>query len=357
MEMNKLSDQNLYQMVQKALPGFSVSEEPVLLGGGNLNHVWRLKSDEQSVIVKHAPPFIASQPEVALSSQRIHFEAAALRLFSEGGFLGNLVSDEIRPPHIHYFDPDEHILVMEDVGDFESIESLSGSDLSAEKAGKKLGMFIGQFHAKTYKNEGLKKDFNNEDIQHTRAEVQYRGAENHIDAAEVDVSVKEEAAKKCRILGEQLLKPGSCLIMGDLWPPSLMADKKQRLRLIDWEFVHFGRPLQDVAHFAVHCVMQSLTAENPDRTNWWKELFKAFWNGYKEGASELFHRLIDSKEIADMQIHAGAEMLVRLNGPFRNGYVYEEVSDQQPVWQESMKLAIGLITKSESIFELCDGSS
>lgn len=103
--------------------------------------------------------------------------------------------------------------------------------------------------------------------------------------ADVDLDL-ESLASRMEAFGERLRTPGECLIMGDLWPRSVLvaqtcpadgnvggegppADGEMPdtvgnkspcsaspvLKIIDWEMCHWGRPAQDIAHFAAHVWM------------------------------------------------------------------------------------------------------
>lgn len=350
MEMSKLSENEIVAIVQKAFPELEISGKPEQLSGGNLNHVWRLKTDKKSLIIKHAPPFIASQPELPLDSERIHFEAIALRLFSGDGDLTHLSTDTIRPPEILFFDQPNALIVMEDVGKFDPLGRFISKDYESETIGNRLGEFIGKLHAETYQKKQFQELCDNKAIQQTRAEVQYNRAKKYADVPFIANITLKEVGKRTQELGRNLLKPGKCLVMGDVWPPSVLTDKTNRLRLIDWEFAHFGRPLQDFAHFAAHCFMKEITSENPSEAKKWRDLFRSFWQSYRKAAGKCFSKLVNEREIKDAHIHMGAEILVRVNGPFRKGYVYDEMPDEHPVWKRSVKEAVDLIVGEHDFF-------
>jgi 5-methylthioribose kinase len=82
--------------------------------------------------------------------------------------------------------------------------------------------------------------------------VQYQGASNILRAGNVDDA--EMLGARAESMGHGLLDSGRCLTVGDLWPPSVLA-VEEGLRLIDWKLAHYGRPLQDVAHFLAHLWM------------------------------------------------------------------------------------------------------
>lgn len=77
-----MNQRDLLDHVAMRLPGFIPTGEAERLSGGLLNEVWRVrgqpKSPPRSLVAKHAPPHIASQPEVPLDPGHIAFEARAL---------------------------------------------------------------------------------------------------------------------------------------------------------------------------------------------------------------------------------------------------------------------------------------
>lgn len=312
------------------------------LSGGNLNHVWRAKWHDQTVIAKQAPPHIASQPEVSLSSTRITFEARALELFMPGNELHHLASDPIRPPRVLDFDEEDSLLLMEDLGDLPGLALWMHQLEDPESLGTTLGQFIGNLHRSTFGNNTLAGDFNNRDIQQVRNEIQYRAAAAYATLPDVNTN-RSDINRQTRALGEYLLKPGRCLIMGDLWPPSILITEKGKLRLIDWEFAHFGHPLQDTGHFAAHCWMQAHTAPDEELARMWEHTWATFWESYQSIMPTHDSELWKQEQREDMAVHMGAEILVRANGPFKSGYLYEEYPADHPIILEAVDHACHLI--------------
>lgn len=312
--------------VKTCLPDFIPTGEPEKLTGGNLNYVWRLTGDDRSVIVKHAPPHIAVNPEVPLNQNRIHFETKALRLFSEDGILSNLSNDKVAPPDIYGFDPELHLLIMEDVMPaVPFFDAVLENKLNPD-TGYKLGKFIGQLHQVTFQKELFRNEFNNLPIQETRLELQYKSVAESLEKA--GFKNTKTAALHAEILGKKLLETGNCLLMGDLWPPSIFIQKKT-IRLIDWEFTHYGRPLQDIAHFGAHCFLNH-TAQKNGNDGAFKKLWSSFLNGYKNGAVNKYSLLITENEKKWISVHTGAEILVRTAGAFKNGYLFEDIPVSDP---------------------------
>jgi len=339
----ELEKEEIYKLISSHLPGFEAVSELQKMKGGNLNHVWRLEGKYRSLIIKHAPPYIASNPDVLLSSERIHFEAKALKLFDTSGILNELASDPIRPPALEYYSKEHSLLIMEDVGELPELQSEVTDSVSVVRMGEMLGRFIGELHKRTFRSSKLKDSFNNHDIQQTRNEVQYQPAADY--AGEVDKSKNDALKSRTQKLGKELMQPGRCLVMGDLWPCSILV-KKDKLRIIDWEFAHFGRPLQDTGHFAAHCWMQAHTASSGTHAQLWQKIWESFWQEYQLATGNAFSELFCHNEFSGMKIHIAAEILIRAVGPFKNGYVYNNLSPNHPKIKDAVKCAI-LITESE----------
>lgn len=327
----------IYELISSYLPGFEAESDLQKINGGNLNHVWRLEGKERSFIIKHAPPYIASNPDVPLSSERIHFEAKALSLFDTSGILNELASDSIRPPALEYYSKEHSLLIMEDVGELPELQSEINDTDSVVRMGETLGDFIGELHKRTFRSSELKDSFNNHDIQKTRNEVQYQPAADY--AGEVNESKNDALKSRMQKLGKELMQPGRCLVMGDLWPPSILV-KRDKLRIIDWEFAHFGRPLQDTGHFAAHCWMQAHTSFSATQAQLWQKVWESFWQEYRRATGNIFPELFDHNEFSGMKIHIAAEILIRAVGPFKAGYVYNNFPSQHPKIKEAVKCAI-----------------
>ncbi len=328
----------IFEILHEHLLGFKPTGALQPLQGGNLNHVWRLPGKEQSIIIKWAPPHIAANPEVPLSPRRLTFEARALDLFADSGLLQSLASETIRPPKLLHFEQNQHLLVMEDFGPIPSLAGWISSEVQAN-IGHQIGTFIGKLHKITFHRNRLGQHFQNIDIQQTRQKVQYNPAADYLSKTGLSNVDSNRVAKKTKTLGQRLLEPGKCLVMGDLWPPSVLVDGGN-LRLIDWEFTHYGRPLQDVGHFAAHCWMQ---AQRSGRWTSFRRLWKQFWDAYRQTLGDTFVQLFDEAELEAMATHAGAEILVRATGPFKNGYVYEELDAEHPAVGTAVQKAAELI--------------
>ncbi|GIV62316.1 MAG: phosphotransferase [Rhodothermaceae bacterium] len=329
------SPHEIRRLAGACVPGFEPAGMPESLGGGLLNHVWRVPGRPAPVIAKHAPPHLASAPAVPLDPSRLRFEAHALTTLSPEGHLAGLVSEAVRPPRPLGFVPERALLFMEDAGSRPDLHAWLYAATPAatiREAGTRLGAFIARLHARTLGDPMLARTFDNRAIQTTRRAVQYAAVADLL--RRLGPPGAAHLAERALALGDALLQPGRCLIMGDLWPRSILPGRDGTLRLIDWEFAHFGRPLQDVAHLDAHLWMLAHRAPNASARRRVNTFRKAFLTAYHRTLEADAPALFDDEERDLYAVHFACELLVRAAGPFQAGYLYDGLSPTDPVVRE-----------------------
>jgi len=305
------------------------------LEGGLLNGVWRARSERCSVVVKRAPPHVAAAPEIPLDPARLRFEADALALFAPGGALRDLARNGVTPPCPLAFDARSATLAMEDCGNGPDLFSLRENEEDGERVGAALGRFIGGLHRETLGRAEYARRFDNRPIQEARSETQYRAAHRHATQSGAGKTTVRRIRENAAALARFLEEPGRCLIMGDLWPASVLL-RSDGLRLVDWEFAHYGRPLQDCAHFAAHCWM--LEARGASRRIW-----PSFAAAYRAALGASFDRLWTTDDARMARLHAGAEILARAAGPFGSSGAYAGLPADHPALVQARAAAIRLL--------------
>jgi len=335
-------DDDVLPYVQERCPDFEPTGPPRQLPGGNLNVVWRVPGVERSLIVKYAPPYIAADPDTPLDPSRLLIEARCLEALSPSGRLTDVTDATVRAPYPVDVNEEIPVLLMEDVGDVPTLDQwLRETDPEAleERAagqGRRLGRFLGRLHAATCNNDHYAEAFNNRPMQETRLAVQYRGVAEMLRTGGVDDA--EGLGARAESLGKALLEPGHCLTMGDLWPPSVLVTG-QGLRLIDWELAHYGRPLQDVAHWWAHLWMLAHRAAAFAVAETVEQVKSSFWEAYRRALGEARETLWRDQERRGAAVHFGAEILVRAVGPFQEGYVYAGLAPDHPAVQAAVETA------------------
>jgi Ser/Thr protein kinase RdoA (MazF antagonist) len=326
----------------RRLPGRPVTGAPERLDGGLLNHVFRVPVEGGSVVVKMAPAAARGAPEVELGPERIGFEAAALRWLAPDP-LG--AGDAVRAPQVVDLDSSCWTLIMEDVGPAPDLEQALGSvsDGDGRKAAEvtevlgALGRFVGRLHAGTAGDRALSCAFRNRGVQRTRMATQYLAVETWAQAAGLPDA--ESLARAAREVGERFLEPGKCLVMGDLWPRSVLWSSSG-VRLVDWEFVHFGHPAQDLGHWAAHLWMHAHA--HPERAPLIRDGYRAFVEAYEAILGER-PAVRDSDDDRAAAQHAGAEVLARVLGPFSRDYFYADQVEgrRQEALERARELLLG----------------
>jgi tRNA A-37 threonylcarbamoyl transferase component Bud32 len=326
--------------LERRLPRFEPTRDPEPLAGGYLNLVWRVPGRRRSVIVKHAPPYIVAHPEVPLDTHRMDIEARILRALAPGGTLAGVASPGVRPPHLLDYDEQDHVMVMEDVGECPDLgtwlHQWPRPECSQRDVGRLLGQFIGLLHVQSANDPRLAEAFDNASIQRTRLEVQYRAIGQLCHKAGLPDAV--ELGERAAAFGERLQGPGICVIMGDLWPPSVRVTGAG-LRLIDWELAHFGRPSQDVGHLAAHLWMYAHRAPTEQAAAKAHAVFQQFLHAYRTALGERLERILSVGMVYECAIHMGSEILVRAVGSFQEGYLYEGLELNDRPIQEAIAVA------------------
>lgn len=334
----------LTRVLALRLPGFRTMKHPEQLSGGLLNYVWRLQGSPEStpgsIIVKWAPPYIATSPGVALDPRRLAIEAKAMSAFEADGPLAAVELPEVRAPRLFMVDDQQHVLAMEDVGRWPDLGTwlhLPSSDpTQAESIAASLGRFVGLLHRVSFEQPGLAQEFDNSNIQRTRLEFQYGSVGDYARRAQLPDA--DALGGQAVEFGKLLQEPGVCTIMGDLWPPSVIVTDSG-LRIIDWELAHYGRPSQDVGHLAAHLWMHGHRAASADASARAGEMLRGFLQAYRAATHLVFDRLFGAQGVFESSIHFGSEVLTRTVGVFQDGYLYNGLAVDDPIIEEAAEVA------------------
>jgi len=345
--MSVYAESAVLAFVRQAFPDEHWTGPVEPLSGGALNQVCRVRGAERSVVFKHAPPHVASRPDLPLDESRLAFEAAALRAFDEEPSLRDLADGTgVRPPRLLHHDAKLNFILIEDLGDTPPLDTALNDLPETESLGAALGRFIGGLHRATTARPDLAEAFDNRPVQQTRFELQYASAASYAETAGAAEDESKRIQAHATDLGRRLLRPGRCLVMGDLWPPSILPGE-ENLRLIDWEFAHYGRPLQDSAHLAAHCWMHAIAARSPSESRAWILFWEAFARAYSHtGAAPPS---LDASGI-DWNLHFAAEVLMRTAGPFRANGPFAACNDNDLRLTHARASATALLADPKQAF-------
>ena len=339
------------------------------LSGGVLNHVWRVQVGSGSVIVKRAPGHVNLVPEITLSAHRIQYEARALLLFANHKKFIDMCA-QVRTPRLLHNDTEQFAIVMEDCGILPDLRDyLSNSDENPFELADALSEFIARLHVRSLHDQELAAHFDNHSIQAVRNAIQYHGVSDCLRKAGMqDEEHISNLADIAGDLGDRLTQPGRCLVMGDLWPRSLLISPGQAF-LIDWEFVHFGQPVQDLAHLAAHLWMLADQPNAPGTTAMARSFLSRFLSSYMRNvktelkeiaahddsdarvkaldAVERRGHLWNIQDIHDCAAHFACEILMRTVGPFQNKYLYDGLAPDDGIIQNAVQTAVSHLESPE----------
>jgi 5-methylthioribose kinase len=243
--------------------GHAVAVEPV--GDGNINWVRRVRTDAGSWVVKQARPALERFPEYHAPTERIVIEARFYETVAP-------FDRESVCPRVELFDPEQRVLVLEDLGDAERLDAALARAADVTPAATCLARFLGAVHRGTW-DEALAQpieNFENEAMRRLHGDhiflLPYR--ENEFPLSERVARRAEELrsdAALVRTLDDayaRYLETRSCLVHGDVQPANVLLTAGGP-KLLDAEIAHVGDPAFDVGQLLGHLLLPAAAAEDP----------------------------------------------------------------------------------------------
>ena len=287
-------------------PGEPVAVEP--LGDGNINWVRRLRTPSASRVVKQARPALERFPQYSAPTERIVFEARygeTVAPFDTGGIC----------PRVFHFDPEQCVLVLEDLGDAERLDAAlaRGADVSAAAAA--LGAFLGRVHSAT-RDAGLGARFGNDAMRGLHGDhvflLPFRPNDFPLSPAlgRRAREIRSDAGLVARIdaAHARYLEPRGALVHGDVQAANVMLAASGP-KLLDAEIAHVGDPAFDVGQLVAHLLLPWI-ARGDARSGC--RAVGAGWGAYVDAAGPPA-----PASFADAAVHAGIELLRRTLGAAR----------------------------------------
>ncbi|TDQ18821.1 5-methylthioribose kinase [Algoriphagus boseongensis] len=253
--MVDLSENTPIQEIKK-LSFWETGEEILKIesaGPSNMNLVLRIQTDLRSVILKQSKNFVRKFPQIPAPIERINVEFEFLSL------LGKEPKMESFIPEIIHFDPENHLLVTEDLGlgiDFSWIYTGEKS-LKIEEIDQ-LTEFLNILHGLNPKSFPLNKEMRKLNHEHIfnfpfleengfDLDTIQEGLQEISLTFKKDKKLKEEVSK----LGEDYMGSGDTLLHGDFYPGSWLQ-VSSGIKIIDPEFGFMGNKEFDLGVFLAH---------------------------------------------------------------------------------------------------------
>ena len=258
-----------------------------LLAGGSANFVWRISDRSgKSIIIKHAEPYVKTAPHLSFPVDRMDFEHEAMTSVSPLLDPNPIVS----VAEVYRYDPDNHILMLEDGGARTLKEAYPDPALDIPTFGHALGLWLAKMH------QGTKQMAIGDN---RTAKSIYRFAYTHLASAmqkyDLDPSLAVQVDAQ---YGSLLHSDDECVCHGDFWPGNVLVDDHASLTMVDWEMVRRGCGATDVGQFAAE-------AHLLDRFRGAKGLRAAFLRGYGGSSGEV---LGNSGFLRRIAVHMGVHL-------------------------------------------------
>ncbi len=116
------------------------------------------------------------------------------------------------------------------------------------------------------------------------------------------------------------------------------------MRIIDWEFCHYGHPAQDVAYLSAHLWMLGHCAASDAERIRFEVFNEHFLMSYLETVCSAQPSLLDTTDFDLLhRIHFGCEILTRSVGLFVENYLYAPPT-RHAKKKEAIDHAVSIIT-------------
>lgn len=314
------------------------------IGDGNINFVYRVSGDSNSLIIKQALPYVRIIGEGwPLSQDRVRIEAEALQL--EAKYCPDLV------PGVYSYDAEQCAIVMEDIGAFENLRIVmvrrQKLPLLAEHLGRFLAdtlFYTSDLYLDTYEKKSLVKGFINPDLCKISEELFFwdpycdheRNSINEFIRADAEQLWQDNALKlEVARLKAKFLNQAETLLHGDLHSGSVFANESGT-KIIDPEFAYVGPAGFDIGsiigNYLLNVAGQANQSgdhvERSDYQQWLLEGIKTLWNTFEQRfrqhmQAETRDPSLQLEEYADWYMselladslgYAGAEVIRRTIG-------------------------------------------
>ncbi len=271
-------------------------------GAGNMNVVLRYVYDGKSLILKQSKPYVQKYPNIPAPIQRIITEAHYYK------YLYHIPETEAYTAKLIHFDPANHVLILEDLGNMEDLtriyerrDGISATELQA------LLRYLHVIHQKKWTAQEVNnypKNIELRKLNHAHIFQLPFDSENGFNLNDIQDGLAELAStyvnnskliKKINKLGALYLSDGNTLIHGDYYPGSWMYTRHNQMKIIDPEFSFMGMSEIDLGILCAHhlmakgklmTILDAVKAHYPRHKELNESLFLAFM------AIEVFRRII-----------------------------------------------------------------
>jgi fructosamine-3-kinase len=290
----------MFELTLESAPGYLVRrglapadaeiEVAELTGGVSATVISaRIPSTGESMVVKQALERLRVKDDWRAKQERTELEAAAL------GLCGRLTPGRV--PALLDNDPEAHVVVMELLPDAAPNWQ---SEIAAGRAHAEVGAWAGEtlgiWHARTAGDPEVAAAFADfESFEQQRLSPFYETVCERLPEAAADIAPRLEELRQQR-----------CFVDGDFAMKNMLVGPERNWKL-DFEVVHYGNPVFDLAFFLSFVVLSAV--QWPALEAELCELADGFLQSYAGAAGEGF-----AGGDADVTAHTGCLVLARTDG-------------------------------------------
>jgi len=225
-------------------------------GEGNMNLTLRVRTNERSVILKQARPWVEKYDHIAAPWGRILVEQ---RFYER---VAGIHAAAIRMPKILGANAEARVILMEDLGPARDLtDAYRGGGIGVEEI-RDLAKYLRALHEVTEDDEPDAVLANREmrALNHAHIfdiplradnEVNLESHELWLDRAAAELRADRAFCAKAATLGKRYLADGPSLLQGDFFPGSWLRVGSE-IKIIDPEFCFYGDPEFDLGVAAAH---------------------------------------------------------------------------------------------------------
>lgn len=240
-------------------------------GEGNMNFLVRVKTDQNSIIIKQSRPWVERFRQIPAPVDRINTEAAFYEAIRQDRILSN------RFPRLIDRWPARHILVLEDLGsggDYTFI--YTQPDEFMPTVLNELATLLSRLHHLAFRAEERQAYPHNMALRRLNHEYFYEfpfRQDNGLDLESIQPGLSalaqpfkldKDLLSGINRLGQVYLSPGPALIHGD-FIPSAWLKTPGGVAIIDPEFSFFGYPEFDLGIMVAHLHLAQVDVELIDQ--------------------------------------------------------------------------------------------
>lgn len=249
-------------------------------GDGNMNLTMRVTTEQRTLIVKQARPWVEKYDHISAPWDRIQYEC---RFYER---IASIPSVAARMPQLLGTDMGARVLALEDLVDARSLASLYSGELLTDDEIQQLAGYLSSLHEAT--RGPADPGFENREMRQLNHQHVFEiplAEKNGIDLEHLEHGLSVAAAHLqndatyrglVRYVGDRYLSAGPVLVHGDYFPGSWLRTGKG-VFVIDPEFCFYGDPEFDlggtIAHFRL--------AQQP------REHARAFLRTYSEHSGRI----------------------------------------------------------------------